>query len=346
MVMNMSVMNKSTFNDHAAVMKKASECVADSVLHDARLEVRKAYSDLIVDAAVPEISDISVSFDGTWFTRGHSSMYGVGSVIDLLTGFVLDYTVMSKHCYRCMIAKRRMPITDFRVWYAVHAPECDINHEGSSGAIEAEAALILWKRSEQYGLRHTTILSDGDASTYKRLSDEKPYGASVAIQKEECINHIRKRLGTALRKAVSEWRTRGCKLGGRGHGTLKAMTIAKLQKYYQKAILDNRGNLLAMKSAIYATLFHSISTDEKPQHGNCPVGTESWCYYQSAVAQVSYGDKTVALGVRRDRGRVVKAKLRATKKFQHYRQAIKSAKRRLLEAAKRTEGTTYKAGYF
>ncbi|KAJ4447837.1 hypothetical protein ANN_09845 [Periplaneta americana] len=443
MVMNMSVMNKSTFNDHAAIMKKTSECVADSVLHDARLEVRKAYSDLIVDAAVPEISDISVSFDGTWLTRGHSSMYGVGSVIDLLTGFVLDYTVMSKHCYRCMIAKRRMPITDFRVWYAVHAPECDINHEGSSGAMEAEAALILWKRSEQYGLRYTTILSDGDASTYKRDSDEKPYGASVAIQKEECISHIGKRLGTALRKAVSEWRTRGCKLGGRGHGTLKAMTISKLQKYYQKTILDNRGNLLAMKSVIYATLFHSISTDEKPEHGNCPVGTESWCFYQRAVSQgkqpdphkdnvgtplkevvlakmmpvyqrlasntllerclkcltqnaneslhsviwrhcpkdsfgskrrvdlsvdlavckfnagcrktvlslqeaagLPAGDKTVALGVRRHQGRVVKAKLRATKKFQHYRQAIKSAKRRLLEAAKRTEGTTYKAGHF
>ncbi|KAJ4432026.1 hypothetical protein ANN_20640 [Periplaneta americana] len=244
--------------------------------------------------------------------------------------------------------------------------------------MEAEAALILWKRSEQYGPRNTTILSDGDASTYKRLSDEKPHGASVAIQKEECINHIGKRLGTALRKAVSEWRTRGCKLGGRGRGTLKAMTIAKLQKYYQKAILDNRGNLLAMKSAIYATLFHSISTDEKPQHGNCPVGTESWCFYQRAVAQgkqpgphkdnvgtplkeavlakmmpayqrlasntllerrvdlavdlavckfnagctktvlslqeaagLPAGDKTVALGVRQ--GRVVKAKLRATK---------------------------------
>ncbi|KAJ4447262.1 hypothetical protein ANN_09266, partial [Periplaneta americana] len=371
--------------------------------------------------AVPEISDISVSFDVTWLTRGHSSMYGVGSVIDLLTGFVLDYTVMSKHCYRCMIAKRRMPITDFGVWYAVHAPECDINHEGSSGDMEAEAALILWKRSEQYGLRYTTILSDGDASTYKRLSDEKPYGASVAIKKEECINHIGKRLGTALRKAVSEWRTRGCKLGGRGHGTLKAMTIAKLQKYYQKAILDNRGNLLAMKSAIYATLFHSISTDEKPQHGiallaqkvgasirgqshrmmpvyqrlasntllerclkcltqnaneslhsviwrHCPkdsfgskrrvdlVADLAVCKFNAGctktvlslqeAAGLPTGDKTVALGVRRDRGRVVKAKLRATKKFQHYRQEIKSAKRRLLEAAKRTEGTTYKAGHF
>ncbi|KAJ4433463.1 hypothetical protein ANN_15766 [Periplaneta americana] len=228
MVMNMSVMNKSTFNDHAAVMKKASECVADSVLHDARLEVRKAYSDLIVDTAVPEISDISVSFDRTWLTRGHSSMYGVGSVIDLLTGFVLDYTVMSKHCYRCMITKRRMPITDFRVWYAVHAPECDINHEGSSGAMEAEAALILWKRSEQYGL-DTQQSFPMEMPLHTRDSDEKPYGASVAIKKEECINHI-----------------------GKGW----ALPSGKL-----------------------------ISTDEKPQHGNCPVGTESWCFYQRAVAQ-------------------------------------------------------------
>ncbi|KAJ4433627.1 hypothetical protein ANN_15937 [Periplaneta americana] len=388
MVINMSVMNKSTFNDHAAVMKKASEYDADSVLHDPRLEVRKAYSDLIVDAAVPEISDISVSFDGTWLTRGHSSMYGVGSVH--------DRQEMRAH-------------PDFRVWYAVHAPECDINHEGSSGAMEAEAALILWKRSEQYGLRYTTILSDGDASTYKRISDEKPYGASVAIKKEECINHIGKRLGTALRKAVSEWRTRGCKLGGRGHSTLKAMTIAKLQKYYQKAILDNQSwcfyqravaqgkqpgphednvgtplkeAVLAKMMPVYQRLASNTLLERclkcLTQNANESLHSVIWrhcpkdsfgskrrvdlavdlavCKFNAGctktvlslqeAAGLPTGNKTVALGVRRDRGRVVKAKLRATKKVQHYRQAIKSAKRRLLEAAKRTEGTTYKAGHF
>ncbi|KAJ4431893.1 hypothetical protein ANN_20499, partial [Periplaneta americana] len=370
-VMNISVMNKSTFNDHAAVMKNASECVAGSVLHDARLEVRKAYSDLIVDSAVPEISDISVSFDGTWLTRGHSSLHGVGSVIDLLTGFVSDDTVTSKHCYRCMMAKRRIPITDFRVWYAVHASECDIDHEGSSGAMEAEAALIIWKRSEQYGLRYTTILSDGDASTYKRLSDEKPYGASVAIKKEECINHIGKRLGTALRKAASEWRTRGWQshkvsnqaLRDNVGKPLKEAVLAKMMPVYQRlasnTLLERCLKCLTQNAneSLHSIIWRHCPKNSFGSKRRVDLAVDlAVCKFNAGctktvlslqeAAGLPAGDKTVALGVCCDRGRVVKAKLRATKKFQQYRQAIKSAKRRLLEAAKRTEDTTYKSGHF
>ena len=111
------------------------------------------------------------------------------------------------------------------------------------------------------------------------------YGAGVSLSKEECINHIVKRLGTALRNVVSEWRAHHVTLGGRDHGTLKAATITKLQHYYQNAIIKNKGNLGAMKTAIYASLLHSISTDEKPQHTKCPTGTDSWCFYQSAKAE-------------------------------------------------------------
>ncbi|GFW34690.1 hypothetical protein TNCV_953181 [Trichonephila clavipes] len=33
-----------------------------------------------------------------------------------------------------------------------------------------------------------------------------------------------------------------------------------------------------MKKAIYATLHHSIPTDQKPQHSKCPIGDDSWCF--------------------------------------------------------------------
>ncbi|GFW67064.1 uncharacterized protein TNCV_4030831 [Trichonephila clavipes] len=39
-----------------------------------------------------------------------------------------------------------------------------------------------------------------------------------------------------------------------------------------------------MKTAIYVTLFHSISTDQKPQHFKCPSGKDSWCFSQAALA--------------------------------------------------------------
>ncbi|GFW26195.1 uncharacterized protein TNCV_3396911 [Trichonephila clavipes] len=110
-------------------------------------------------------------------------------------------------------------------------------------------------------------------------------GINFEIKKEECSNHVSKRLGTGLRNAVKESRARGISLGGKGHGTLKEATIKKLTLYYQKAIVQNKGNVSAMKKAIYATLHHSLSTDQKPQHSKCPIGADSWCFYQSAKAK-------------------------------------------------------------
>ncbi|GFX39420.1 uncharacterized protein TNCV_2667821 [Trichonephila clavipes] len=52
-----------------------------------------------------EITDLSVSFDGTWLTRGHTSLIGVGCVI-MLTGYVVDFEVMSKVCRHCSVAKK------------------------------------------------------------------------------------------------------------------------------------------------------------------------------------------------------------------------------------------------
>lgn len=39
-----------------------------------------------------------------------------------------------------------------------------------------------------------------------------------------------------------------------------------------------------MKRACWAVFFHSISTDNHPQHQCCLVGTDSWCKYQRALA--------------------------------------------------------------
>lgn len=44
-------------------------------------------------------------FDGTFLTRGHSSQIGGGCFIDILTGYVVDYEVMSKHCTECANAE-------------------------------------------------------------------------------------------------------------------------------------------------------------------------------------------------------------------------------------------------
>ncbi|GFY21064.1 uncharacterized protein TNCV_3991081 [Trichonephila clavipes] len=151
--------------------------------------------------------------------------------------------------------------------------------------MEQEAALKLWQKSEDSGFRYTTLLSDGDAKTYQYLNTKEVYGPEIKIKKEECINHVSKRLGTSLRKAVKEWWARGVSLGGKSRGSLKEETIKKWSRYYQNAIRSNKGDVEAMKTAIYATLFHSISTDQKPQHFKCPTGKDSWCFFQAALTR-------------------------------------------------------------
>ncbi|GFX73775.1 uncharacterized protein TNCV_4290911 [Trichonephila clavipes] len=43
-------------------------------------------------------------------------------------------------------------------------------------------------------------------------------------------------------------------------------------------------NLSGFQQNVIAALFHCSSSVEKPMHGLCPVGKDSWCYYQRALS--------------------------------------------------------------
>ncbi|GFT97184.1 uncharacterized protein TNCV_3858421 [Trichonephila clavipes] len=96
---------------------------------------------------------------------------------------------MSKYCPTCISAKNELGETtaEYYVWYSGHKNSCQINHVGTSGAMEMKAAAKIWSRSETLGFRYTTLLSDGDAKTHKFLNSLKIYGPDVEILEEECI---------------------------------------------------------------------------------------------------------------------------------------------------------------
>ncbi|GFU95756.1 uncharacterized protein TNCV_4889451 [Trichonephila clavipes] len=99
------------------------------------------------------------------------------------------------------------------------------------------AAYILWNRSiSDCAMRYTTVLCNGDAKTHQHLNEKKVYGDDVVIVKEECVNHVAKRLGTALRNKVKECRSKGVTLGGRKQGSLTDATITKLQNFIGKQL--------------------------------------------------------------------------------------------------------------
>lgn len=53
-----------------------------------------------------------------------------------------------------------------------------------------------------------------------------------------------------------------------------------LSLYYGLAIQRHPDSVKDMRREIWATYYHKISTDEKPQHDFCPVGENSWCKWQ------------------------------------------------------------------
>lgn len=125
--------------------------------------------------------------------------------------------------------------------------------------------------------KYAQYIGDGDSKTFKGILDAQPY-KNFVIRKKECIDHIQKRMGTRLRALKKS--TKG--LGGKGKLTNKL--IDELTIYYGLAIRQNHDSIEKMKETIWAKLFHTISTDDNPQHDRCPVGETSWCSWQKAKA--------------------------------------------------------------
>ena len=134
--MGMSCMSSSNFNCHLKNITSESRVVREEVLSDARKVVRQAHIDLNPELAAQEIIDITVSFDGTWHKRGHTSLYGIGVVVDILTGIVLDYELLSRYCGICTMKKKELQKEEFSVWYKDHKEkgECDCNFDRSGSS--------------------------------------------------------------------------------------------------------------------------------------------------------------------------------------------------------------------
>ena len=152
--------------------------------------------------------------------------------------------------------------------------------------MEMHAGNIMWRRSVRlYNIRYTPMLADGDTKLHSDLEKREPYGPLHPVLKEECINHVGKRLYTGFKNAI----TLACKrakicLGGKGVGRLTEKLMRWLQIMYVRAIRSN-ATAEEMQKAILATPHHCFSTDLKPQHQYCPAGKDSWCFYNSAKAK-------------------------------------------------------------
>lgn len=96
-----------------------------------------------------------------------------------------------------------------------HEAGCEINHQGSSEEMEAASTVEIFNSS-------ITFVGDGDSSSFGRVRDamKEKFGSSYEVNKEECVGHVQKRLGTDLRKYENDMKSKkvsdGKSVGGKG----------------------------------------------------------------------------------------------------------------------------------
>jgi hypothetical protein len=118
-----------------------------------------------------KIIDITVSLDGTWKRRGHISNYGIVFLIDVQSGYCIDYEVMCLYCEVCNMKKSKLRNEKFDKWYKKHQILCYKNYDGTSKSMEKEGAVRLFQRSLDNGLRYKYMVCDGDASAHKAIEN-------------------------------------------------------------------------------------------------------------------------------------------------------------------------------
>eukprot|EP00117_Sycon_ciliatum_P030152 scpid94082/ scgid23839/ len=86
--------------------------------------------------------------------RGHSSLYGVQTVIAWDSHQVIDVKVLARFCPTCSSwssrkAARLVSDAEYEEWQASHAAHCKIHTDVSAPALESSAVVTLWNRSEE-----------------------------------------------------------------------------------------------------------------------------------------------------------------------------------------------------
>ena len=175
-------------------------------------------------------------------------MNGCVAVLSIDTGKCLDVEVLGKVCLTC---QRHETINDLQAeqeWQVNHAPNCKAHFTGSALSMETEGVKRIFERSkEKHKLRYTEYYGNGDSKGFNGV--ENTYiDKGLKVVKKECVGHVQKRVGTALRKLKKE------KKGMGGKGKLNDRMIDRLQNFFRIAIRNNVGSLSDMKRAIYACL--------------------------------------------------------------------------------------------
>ncbi|GFV04233.1 uncharacterized protein TNCV_918541 [Trichonephila clavipes] len=201
-------------------------------------------------------------------------MNGCVAALSVDTCKVVDIEIMSSYCPTCRKISKMPRSIESETFAADHV--CHSNFQGFALKMEAVGATRIFQRSiVKRGFKYAHYYGDGDSKGCISVKDT--YGKD-SVTKYECIGHVQKRVGARLRKLKSKNKNLS------GKGKLTDSFIDRLQNYYGIAVRSNVGNLSGLQQNVIAALFHCSSSVEKPMHGQCPIGKDSWFYYQRALS--------------------------------------------------------------
>ena len=279
--------NKIQTTVYSRIQLQTQQSISDAAKRLFNIVEMEEPDNIDVTDADNRCAKVSVTVDGTWQRRGHSSKNGVVFVMSTRTGEALDYVVKTLHCQRCVYFKNKF-IDDseaFQTWYNEHKESCYINHQGSSDSMETQGTKEMFLRSMEHKLKYTTFVGDGDRSSYGVTAEAcfEVYGEAYEVVKEECVGHIQKRMGSRLRELKRKKQglklSDGKSVGGKGRLTDKV--VDKIQNFFGQAIRRNTGDQAGMKKNIWAIFHHMIINDKESleiQHDLCPK-KDTWCKF-------------------------------------------------------------------
>ncbi|KAL7648338.1 UNVERIFIED_CONTAM: hypothetical protein RMT77_000244 [Armadillidium vulgare] len=235
------------------------------------------------------LMNVQVSFDETWLRKEYGSMIGLGFIVEVETGIILDYHILSKYCNTCiqhLKKEKNMSEEEKHTWKEEHKEKCSANYSGEkSSSMEGEIAEVLFARSVERGLRYTTILSDDVSPTFNRLTKLNPYGKTSPVKKQNFLDHINEKIYRRLNN-LRTTRPRD----GKGERILTKKSATIFTNFYRVFVKKYHSNHTLLKKNILASVFHHAATDQYPLHQLCPKGANSWCKYQrDSFNQVNIG---------------------------------------------------------
>lgn len=230
------------------------------------VEEEKAEAVRVGNVDVDKVPLLTVTGDGCWSHRSYGTNYkslnGAATLIGAHTNKVLWYGVKSKHCTVCSKHERNGEEIGDHI--------CTKNHNGSSTSMETALLVEAFNKSEeQYGVRYSTLIADGDSSVYNQILNSRPY-KTIKVRKLECNNHLFRNLYKRLialsknskfplihRKIFSKSIDRFCK------GIRSAM------KHWKESQLPTNEKTKNLKTDIINAPYHIFGDHKKCQSYFC-----------------------------------------------------------------------------